>query len=129
MAARAEAAVSRMMVSTSAARWMILATIGPIFTATMAPAARTATAAMPAPSRDLVWQQQDRLHMTACLLVDSVKHATHLFRMGFGLGLVWLAGLEGCVPSRPGTRTATGCWGPRSAARCGRGVPRRRIRA
>jgi len=77
MAARADAAVSRTMVSTSTARWMILATAGPIFTATMAPAARTATAATPAPSRDLL--QQDRLHMTACLRVDSVKHATHLF--------------------------------------------------
>ena len=36
MAARADAAVSMMMVSTSTTRWRILATTGPIFTATSA---------------------------------------------------------------------------------------------
>jgi hypothetical protein len=71
------------------------ATVGPILAATSAAPIRNATAAMPVPwPPELL--QHDGLHMTGRLAVGSVKHATHLIsRMGFGMGLLWLAGAGG----------------------------------
>ena len=85
MTAAADAAVSVKMVRASTAMCQILATAGPILAAANTAAAMTATAAMLAPSPEGL--QHDGLHMTGRLVVDSVRHATHLFLNG--LGWVW----------------------------------------